>query len=73
MATTKPESELASIERQAEELARGRKERVTSAHLLAAKHAANMADEEDQCRGLLPELCKPHAIAVGCLNGDIGG
>lgn len=36
MATTKPESELASIERQAEELARGRKERVTSAHLLAA-------------------------------------
>jgi ATP-dependent Clp protease ATP-binding subunit ClpC len=36
MATAKPDSELVSIERQAEELARGRKERVTSAHLLAA-------------------------------------
>jgi ATP-dependent Clp protease ATP-binding subunit ClpC len=36
MATTRPDSELVSIERQAEELARGRKERVTSAHLLAA-------------------------------------
>ncbi len=36
MATTRAESELGSIERQAEELARGRKERVTSAHLLAA-------------------------------------
>jgi ATP-dependent Clp protease ATP-binding subunit ClpC len=36
MVTSKVESELASIERQAEQLARGRKERVTSAHLLAA-------------------------------------
>lgn len=44
MATTKPESELANIERQAEELARGRKERVTTAHLLAAVAAlANSA------------------------------
>jgi ATP-dependent Clp protease ATP-binding subunit ClpC len=36
MVTSRVESELASIERQAEQLARGRKERVTSAHLLAA-------------------------------------
>jgi ATP-dependent Clp protease ATP-binding subunit ClpC len=36
MVTSRVESELASIERQAAELARGRKERVTSAHLLAA-------------------------------------
>lgn len=36
MVATKPESELARLERQAVDLARGRKERVTSAHLLAA-------------------------------------
>jgi ATP-dependent Clp protease ATP-binding subunit ClpC len=40
---TKPESELANIERQAEELARGRKERVTTAHLLAAIAALSNA------------------------------
>ena len=44
MATTsKAESELASIERQASELARSRKERVTSAHLLAAMAGMNGA------------------------------
>lgn len=36
MRTKKPESELGCLERQAEQLAHGRKERVTSAHLLAA-------------------------------------
>ncbi|HTV22913.1 MAG TPA: Clp protease N-terminal domain-containing protein, partial [Polyangiaceae bacterium] len=36
MVATKPESELARLERQAVDLARGRKERVTTAHLLAA-------------------------------------
>jgi len=36
MPTKKPESELGCLERQAEQLAHGRKERVTSAHLLAA-------------------------------------
>lgn len=36
MVTARAESELVGLERQAEQLARGRKERVTSAHLLAA-------------------------------------
>jgi len=36
MVTSRAESELVGLERQAEQLARGRKERVTSAHLLAA-------------------------------------
>src|SRR6185503_7000864 len=36
MVTPRAESELVGLERQAEQLARGRKERVTSAHLLAA-------------------------------------
>jgi len=36
MVASPAESELVSLERQAEQLARGRKERVTSAHLLAA-------------------------------------
>jgi ATP-dependent Clp protease ATP-binding subunit ClpC len=50
MATTKPESELACIERQAVDLARDRKERVTTAHLLAA-----IATLEDPAGGLLRE------------------
>lgn len=41
MVATKPESELARLERQAVDLARGRKERVTSAHLLAAIAASD--------------------------------
>ncbi len=36
MVTSRAESELTGLERHAEQLARGRKERVTSAHLLAA-------------------------------------
>jgi ATP-dependent Clp protease ATP-binding subunit ClpC len=50
MATTKPESELARIERQAVDLARDRKERVTTAHLLAA-----IAALEGAAGGLLRE------------------
>jgi ATP-dependent Clp protease ATP-binding subunit ClpC len=50
MATTKPESELARIERQAVDLAQGRKERVTTAHLLAA-----IAALEDPAGALLRE------------------
>lgn len=48
MVARKPESELARLERQAVDLARGRKERVTSAHLLAA-----IAALEDAAGGLL--------------------
>jgi ATP-dependent Clp protease ATP-binding subunit ClpC len=50
MATTKPDSELARIERQAVDLAQGRKERVTTAHLLAA-----IAVLEDGAGSLLRE------------------
>jgi ATP-dependent Clp protease ATP-binding subunit ClpC len=50
MATTKTESELARIERQAVDLAQGRKERVTTAHLLAA-----IAALEDPAGALLRE------------------
>jgi ATP-dependent Clp protease ATP-binding subunit ClpC len=50
MAATKPDSELARIERQAVDLAQGRKERVTTAHLLAA-----IATLEDAAGGFLRE------------------
>ncbi|MEY4550974.1 MAG: hypothetical protein RL685_7169, partial [Pseudomonadota bacterium] len=50
MVTARAESELVGLERQAEQLARGRKERATSAHLLAA-----MADLSGGAAALLKD------------------